>query len=85
MTDESTPKAWVVGLPASPPMKDSPEELLMAAGGSDAPSNPYYQLEVDHANDPAFVRQETARRRFRGQYLRRLRRLRQREKHLRTD
>ena len=66
-------------------MKDSSEELLKAAGGSDAPSNPYYQFELDQANDPSFVRQESARRRFRGQYLRRLRRLRQREKHLRGD
>lgn len=72
------PKAWVMGFPASKPMKDSPQDLLAAAGGSDAPSNAYYQLEVDHANDPTFVRQETERRRFRGQYLRRLRRLRQR-------
>jgi hypothetical protein len=79
--DECTPKAWVLGLPAGPPLKDSPERLIAAAGSSDAASNPYYQLEVDRAMDPTYLRQETARRQFRGQYLRRLRRLRQREKH----
>jgi hypothetical protein len=85
VTDGSTPKSWVVRLPASPPMKDSPEQLVAAAGGSDAPSNPYCEFEVDRANDPTFVRQEAAQRRFPEQYLRRLRRLGQREKHRQTD
>jgi hypothetical protein len=84
VTDESTPKAWVLGVPARPALKDSPEGLIAEAGGSDAASNPYYQFEVDRAHDPTYVRQEAARRRFRGQYLRRLRRLRQREMHHRT-
>jgi hypothetical protein len=82
--DESRPKAWVLGFPARPPLKDSPDRLIAEGGGSDAASNAYYQFEVNRANDPTYVRQEAARRRFRGQYLRRLRRLRQREMHHRT-
>ena len=42
-----------------------------ADGGRDDAENSYYE----EAADPGFVRMEEARRRFRGQYLRRLRRL----------
>ena len=42
-----------------------------ADGGRDDAENSYYE----EAADPGFVRMAKARRRFRGQYLRRLRRL----------
>jgi hypothetical protein len=42
-----------------------------ADGGRDEAENSYYEA----AADPGFVRTEKAQRRFRGQYLRRLRRL----------
>ena len=80
VADESTPKAWVIGFPAGPPMKD-----WFRARDQDLSQNSELQAEVEGANDPAKVRMETAQRRFRGQYLRRLRRLHEREKHRGTD
>jgi hypothetical protein len=62
---------WIGGLPAGPPEKDALARIVDADGGRDDTENSYYEA----AADPSFVRIETARRRFRGQYLRRLRRL----------
>jgi hypothetical protein len=62
---------WVARLPAGPPAKDSLARIVDADGGRDDAENSYYEA----AADPSFVAVEAARRRFRGQYLRRLRRL----------
>jgi hypothetical protein len=62
---------WVSRLPASPPEKEALARIVDADGGRDDAENSYYEA----AADPSFVLLETARRRFRGQYLRRLRRL----------
>ena len=61
---------WVARLPSGPPDKDALARIVDADGGRDEAENSYYEV----AADPSFVRLETARRRFRGQYLRRLRR-----------
>jgi hypothetical protein len=65
---------WIGRLPAGPPAKDSLARIVDADGGRDDAENSYYEA----AADPIFVRIETARRRFHGQYLRRLRRLAER-------
>jgi hypothetical protein len=62
---------WIDRLPAGPPEKDALARIVDADCGRDDAENSYYEA----AADPGFVRIETARRRFRGQYLRRLRRL----------
>ena len=62
---------WVARLPAEPSAKDSLARLVDADSGRDDAENSYYEA----AADPSFVAVEAARRRFRGQYLRRLRRL----------
>jgi len=62
---------WVGSLPAGPPAKDGLARIVDADGGRDDAENSYYEAVAD----PAFVLIEAARRRFRGQYLRRLRRL----------
>jgi hypothetical protein len=62
---------WVARLPTGPPAKDSLARLVDADGGRDDAENSYYEA----AADPSFVAVEAARRRFRGQYLRRLKRL----------
>jgi hypothetical protein len=78
MQEDAAPKTeWVINLPDGPPDKDSLARLVDADGGRDEAENSYYEA----AADPAFVRVETAQRRFRGQYLRRLRRLAERERH----
>jgi hypothetical protein len=51
--------------------------LVDADGGRDDAENSYYEAFAD----PDFVRVETTQRRFRGQYLRRLRRLAARHDH----
>jgi hypothetical protein len=63
--------AWVARVPAGPPAKDSLARIVDAVGGRDDAENSYYEA----AADPDFVAVEEARRRFRGQYLRRLTRL----------
>jgi hypothetical protein len=65
---------WIIRLPAGPPEKDALARVVDADGGRDNAENSYYEA----AADPRFVRIESARRRFRGQYLRRLRRLTER-------
>jgi hypothetical protein len=73
-----TPKAeWVVNLPSGPPEKETLARLVDADGGRDDAENSYYEAFAD----PDFVRVETTQRRFRGQYLRRLRRLAARHDH----
>ena len=62
---------WAASLPAGPPAKDSLARIVDADGGRDDAENSYYEA----SSDPSFVAVEAARRRFRGQYLRRLRRL----------
>jgi hypothetical protein len=71
---EETPKSWVVGLPKGPPAKVDLARVVDAENGSDPAENSYYEAVAD----PSYVRLETARRRFRGQFLRRLRRLKNR-------
>jgi hypothetical protein len=72
MAEQGAPKAgWVDSFPAGPPDKDGLARVVDADGGRDDAENSYYE----EAADPSFVRIETARRRFRGQYLRHLRRL----------
>jgi hypothetical protein len=61
----------VINLPSGPPEKEALARLVDADGGRDDAENSYYEIVAD----PDFVRVETTRRRFRGQYLRRLRRL----------
>jgi hypothetical protein len=60
---------WITRLPAGPPGKDALARIVDADGGRDDTENSYYEA----AGDPSFVGVETAQRRFRGQYLRRLR------------
>ena len=74
--DRVAAKGWVRALPSGPPDKSSLARIVGAAGGSDEAENSYHEAAVD----PAFVQLDTARRRFRGQYLRRLRRLNSRER-----
>jgi hypothetical protein len=62
---------WVGSLPADPPAKDALARIVDADGGRDDAENSYHEA----AADPSFVQIEAARRRFRGQYLRRLKRL----------
>jgi hypothetical protein len=72
LREPDAPKAgWISSFPASPPGKDGLARIVDADGGRDDAENSYYE----EAADPGFVRLEKARRRFRGQYLRRLRRL----------
>jgi hypothetical protein len=71
--DLDAPKSWVRRLPDGPAAKSSLARIVDVAGGSDEAENAYYES----AADPDYVRLETVQRRFRGQYLRRLRRLRE--------
>jgi hypothetical protein len=61
---------WVSGLRGGPADKDILARIVDADDGRDDAGNLYYEAVAD----PAYVQVETARRRFRGQYLRRLRR-----------
>lgn len=77
MRERDAPKAsWAGGFPAGPPGKDGLARIVEADGGRDDAENSYYE----DAADPRVVRLEKARRRFRGQYLRRLRRLGDRDR-----
>ena len=72
MREPDAPKVtWIQGFPAGPPDKDGLARIVDADGGRDDAENSYYE----EAADPGFVHVEIAQRRFRGQYLRRLRRL----------
>jgi hypothetical protein len=77
VSEGDAPKAWVSGFPAGPPAKIDLGRIVDSDGGRDEAENSYYEA----AADPDHVRMETARRRFRGQYLRRLRRRGERDRH----
>ena len=67
---------WVNDLPGGSSDKDSLRRVLDADGWQDSAEISYYEAFAD----PDYVSLETARRRFRGQYLGRLRRRSQRPK-----
>jgi hypothetical protein len=76
--DPDAPKlAWIDRLPKERPAHIILARVVDADGGRDDVENSYYEAEAD----PSFVRMVTSKRRFRGQYLRRLRRLRQAARH----
>ncbi|MDQ1540247.1 MAG: hypothetical protein QOH29_973 [Actinomycetota bacterium] len=68
---DSAKAEWVNNLPSGPPDRDSLARIVGADGGRDDAESAYYEA----AADPDYVRLETAQRRFRGQYFRRLRRV----------
>ena len=74
---DSAKAKWVNDLSSGPSERDSLARIVDADGGRDEAENAYYEA----AADPDHVRLETAQRRFRGQYLRRLRRLGERQRH----
>jgi hypothetical protein len=79
--DADAPKSsWVISFPGAPPDKDGLGRIVDEDGGRDDAENSYYEA----AADPRFVLLEQARRRFRGQYLRRLRRRASRDREDRT-
>jgi hypothetical protein len=67
--------AWAVELPASKPAK------IRDASDADFPYWHEGFHEYEASADPDRSREEEAQRRFRGQYLRRIRRLRERDRH----
>jgi hypothetical protein len=76
MRERDAPKAsWIGRFPAGPPDKAGLARIVDADEGRDETENSYYE----EAADPGFTWIETARRRFRGQYLRHLRRLAHRD------
>jgi len=75
------PKAsWVGSFPAGSPDKEALGRIVDEDGGRDEAENSYFEA----AADPSFVLLEQARRRFRGQYFRGLRRRANRDRHDRT-
>ena len=78
MEEQDAPKLdWIGGLPEGRPSHVNLARIVDADGGQDEAENSYYEAEAD----PSAVRMEMSQRRFRGQYVRRLRRLRQRVRH----
>jgi hypothetical protein len=78
MEERDAPKLeWLGGLPEGQPSHVSLARVVDADGGRDEAESSYYET----AADPSAVRMETSQRRFRGQYMRRLRRLSQRARH----
>jgi hypothetical protein len=78
VTQNDAPKSeWIIGLPDGQPDKVALARIVDEDGGRDDAENSYYE----EAADPDFVRMETAQRRFRGQYLRRPRRIANRDRH----
>lgn len=75
MQDKTPKAAWVAGLPSRGDKVDL-GRLVDADGGHDEAENGYYEA----AADPTFVQQQREQRRFRGAYLRRMRRLGSRDK-----
>jgi hypothetical protein len=76
MRERDAPKAgWIGCFPSGPPDKAALARIVAADDGRDETENSYYE----EAADPGYAWIETARRRFRGQYLRRLRRLADRD------
>jgi hypothetical protein len=68
---------WIGRLPEGEPSHVRFARIVDADGGRDEAENSYYEAYAD----PSAVRMETTQRRFRGQYMRRLRRLSQRARH----
>jgi hypothetical protein len=80
--DSEPPKvAWVADLPAGPDDKVALGRLVDEDGGRDEAENSYYET----AADPGYVARERDQRRFRGAYLRHLRRLSSRSRDRRPD
>ena len=65
----SPKEPWVERLDGGPPSRESLGRLVDEDGGRDEAENGYYESSAD----PQFVANETAQRRFRGQFRRRLR------------
>lgn len=77
MPEVGGPKSeWVQYLPTGEPARFGLARLVESDGGRDSAENHYYEA----ASDPDFVRLERTQRRFRGQYLRRVRRLSRRDR-----
>ncbi|MET1076011.1 MAG: hypothetical protein ABWY11_25425 [Umezawaea sp.] len=77
MAEHDAPKAeWLAGFPSGQPDHKDLARLVESDGGRDEAENQYYEASAD----PSAIRMETTRRRFRGQYLRRLRRLNQKDR-----
>jgi hypothetical protein len=77
MPEVGGPKSeWVQYLPSGEPARFGLARLVESDDGRDDAENYYYE----QASDPDFVRLERAQRRFRGQYLRRVRRLARRSR-----
>lgn len=72
---------WVADLPAGPDDKVALGRLVDEDGGRDEAENAYYET----AADPSYIARQRAQRRFRGGYLRRLRRLSSRSRDRRPD
>jgi hypothetical protein len=74
---EAQKMSWVADLPSGEPLYRELARVVDSDGGRDEAENSYYEA----AADPDAVRLETAQRRFRGQYLRHLRRRRFKANH----
>lgn len=65
----SPKESWAGDLPAGPPSRESLARVVDEDGGQDEAENGYFET----VNDPQFVANETAQRRFRSQLRRRMR------------
>jgi hypothetical protein len=76
---EAPKLGMAAAIPTAPDNKSSLARIVDADGGRDEAENEYYEI----AADPVNLQNERAQRRFRGSYLRRLRRLqtRRRDEH----
>jgi len=70
-----------VALPSGPDDKASLAKIVDLDGGRDGAENDYYEA----AADPLHLQNERARRRFKGSYIRRLRRLNSRSRDASPD
>jgi hypothetical protein len=69
MDPDSPKSSWADQLSNGPPLRDELARLVDSDDGRDDAENGY----LEGANDPHFVKSETAQRRFKGQLRRRLR------------
>jgi hypothetical protein len=82
IVDGDAPKLGMASdIPTGPDMKASLARIVDQAGGRDEAENEYYEV----AADPLHLQNERARRRFRGSYFRRLRRLQGRSRDVGLD
>ncbi|MGN0066027.1 MAG: hypothetical protein ACI379_17460 [Nocardioides sp.] len=72
----SPKEPWAARLDAGPPSRESLGRIVDEDGGKDEAENEYFEA----VNDPQFVANETAQRRFVSQLRRRLRHLKGRDK-----